>query len=84
MLDVATWLGGVLAGATIAYGVLAPRLKSRKGLRHIVAFEFKAGTTESDKQGVTDRFRALAKALPELVTEFECGVNNSPEGFNEG
>lgn len=52
-------------------------------LRHAVFFSFKPPASEDDVQSVVDAFRALPEKIPEIV-DFAWGVNNSPEGLNDG
>lgn len=52
-------------------------------LRHAVFFTFKPESTESDVQSVVDAFRGLPAKIEEIV-EFQSGVNNSPEGLDDG
>ena len=52
-------------------------------VRHVVVFKYKAGTSAAQIQQVTSEFRALKDRIPG-ITAFEHGVNNSPEGKNQG
>lgn len=52
-------------------------------LRHAVFFSFKAESSEADVQGVVDAFRGLPAKIEE-ITDFQSGVNNSPEGLDDG
>ena len=52
-------------------------------LRHVVVFKFRAGTGEREIAEVTQAFRELPRRIPG-ITGFEAGVNNSPEGKNQG
>jgi hypothetical protein len=52
-------------------------------LRHVVLFQFKETSTKEDIQKVVDGFRALKAKIPQIA-DFEYGVNNSPEGLNNG
>lgn len=54
-----------------------------KVLRHAVFFSFKEGTSDADAQGVVDAFRALPGKI-DSITEFQSGMNNSPEGLDDG
>ncbi|MEM7478176.1 MAG: Dabb family protein [Planctomycetota bacterium] len=54
-----------------------------KLLRHVVMFKFKESSSKDDVQKVVDAFRALPDKIPE-IREFEYGLNNSPEGKNDG
>ena len=52
-------------------------------MRHIVIFKFKPGASEAQIKKVTDGFRELKSKIPDIVA-FEHGINNSPEGLNQG
>ncbi len=52
-------------------------------LRHVVMFEFKASSSEAEIQKVVDTFSALPAKIPQIHA-YEHGVNNSPEGLNDG
>ena len=52
-------------------------------LRHVVMFGFKESSSEAEVQSVVDAFAALPSKISE-VDSFEYGVNNSPEGLNDG
>ena len=52
-------------------------------LRHVVIFKFKDSSTPDDVQKVADTFAGLYGKVPQ-VKNFEWGINNSPEHFNEG
>ncbi len=54
-----------------------------KVLRHAVFFSFKDSSSEDEIQQVVDAFRNLPKEIPEII-DFQWGVNNSPEGLNDG
>ena len=58
-------------------------LDSRKALRHAVFFSFKASSTDEDIQGVADAFAALPSKI-DVITDFQWGLNNSPEGLDDG
>ena len=51
--------------------------------RHVVIFKFKPGASEAKIQQLTDGFRELKNTIPGIIA-FEHGVNNSPEGLNQG
>jgi hypothetical protein len=65
--------------ADSAYGAYV----QKQPVRHIVIFKYKPGTTPDQIRQVTDAFRDLRKKIPG-ITAFEDGVNNSPEGKNQG
>ena len=52
-------------------------------LRHIVLFKYRASTSPSETEQVTDAFRALQHLIPG-VESFEHGVNTSPENKAHG
>jgi hypothetical protein len=54
-----------------------------KVLRHAVFFSFKEESSEEDIQGVVDAFCELPAKIDE-ITDLRWGVNNSPEGLNDG
>lgn len=54
-----------------------------KVLRHAVFFSFKPESSEADVQSVVDAFRVLPAKI-DTITEFQSGVNNSPEGLDDG
>ncbi|ROW06617.1 hypothetical protein VMCG_04244 [Cytospora schulzeri] len=60
------------------------------GVIHIVQFQFKEGTSESDKQNVAHEVLALKDRClgPETgkpyIKSLTGGKNNSPEGINDG
>jgi hypothetical protein len=55
----------------------------RAKLRHVVAFQFKAGTPPEKIKEVEDAFRALKSKIPE-VEALEWGTNVSPEKHDKG
>lgn len=54
-----------------------------KPLRHVVLFKFKDSSSKDQVEKLVNEFRALPKKIP-VIADFEYGVNNSPEGLNEG
>jgi hypothetical protein len=52
-------------------------------LRHVVMFKFKDESTDEEIQSVVDAFVNLPNEIPE-IKGFEWGINNSPEGLNDG
>lgn len=52
-------------------------------LRHAVFFSFKESSSEADIQGVVDAFAALPSKIDSII-DFQYGVNNSPEGLDDG
>ena len=55
----------------------------KKLLRHVVLFKFRDSTDLEDEKKIEDAFRALPSKIKE-VQSFEWGLNNSPEGLNQG
>ncbi|WP_372894612.1 Dabb family protein [Stieleria sp.] len=52
-------------------------------LRHAVFFSFKESSSEEDIQGVVDAFAELPSKIDSII-DFQYGVNNSPEGLDDG
>ncbi|QEF96810.1 Stress responsive A/B Barrel Domain protein [Stieleria maiorica] len=52
-------------------------------LRHAVFFSFKDSSSEEDIQGVVDAFAELPSKIDSII-DFQYGVNNSPEGLDDG
>lgn len=57
--------------------------QARKQLRHAVFFSFKEDSSKEDVQGVADAFAALPSKI-DVITDFQWGTNNSPEGLDDG
>ena len=75
---------GLLAVATMQIPATGSEAKpAAKQLRHMVMFGFKDSSSEADVQGVVDAFKKLPSEIPSIVA-FEHGLNNSPEGLNDG
>lgn len=72
----------LLAGTVQAAGKKPGKTAAGK-LRHVVCFKYKAGTTPEQIAAIERAFRALKGRIPG-ITDFETGVNNSPEGLNKG
>lgn len=74
-----------VAGASMFIGRSASVAQDtqNKPLRHVVLFKFKDSASKADVEKLVDEFRALPKKIP-VIADFEYGVNNSPEGLNEG
>ena len=53
-------------------------------LRHVVMFGFKQETTDADIDEIVRRFLALTRSCSRDRRDFEWGVNNSPEGKDQG
>ncbi|MEM1400801.1 MAG: Dabb family protein [Pseudomonadota bacterium] len=58
-------------------------MSDKKELRHVVMLGFKAGTSQAEIDEIVRRFAALEGEVPGIEA-FEWGVNNSPEGLNQG
>ena len=56
---------------------------TNKVLRHAVFFSFKETSSATDIQGVADAFAALPSKI-DAIADFQWGVNNSPEDFDDG
>ncbi len=54
-----------------------------KRLRHVVLFKFAEDASEEDIRRVEEAFAALPGKISEIKA-FEWGINNSPEGLNQG
>ena len=54
-----------------------------KVLRHAVFLTFNEDSSEAEIQSVTDAFAALPNKIAEII-DFQWGVNNSPEGLDDG
>ena len=52
-------------------------------LRHHVYFKFEESVTPKQIDEINQAFGALQNQIPTIV-DFECGVDNSPEGLNNG
>ena len=60
-----------------------PAVAQKQPVRHVVVFKYKPGAAADKVQQVTEAFRGLRTRIPG-ITAFEDGVNNSPEGKNQG
>ncbi len=58
-------------------------MKQDSLLRHVVLFKFKDDTPAGKISEIENAFRALPSKIPQIVS-LEWGLNNSPEGLNEG
>ena len=58
-------------------------MEEGKLLRHVVLFQFKETSSKDDVKKVVDAFRELPSKIT-AIADFEWGVNNSPEGLNDG
>lgn len=67
-----------------AVNLLAAQVRGEEEpVRHVVVFKYKPTATEAEIQQVTDAFRALQHKIPG-ITAFEYGLNDSPEGKDQG
>jgi hypothetical protein len=76
----------IAAMAAAALGPLVMQMTAQtpsRAVRHVVVFKYTPEATPAQIQQVTDAFRRLATTIPG-ITGFEDGVNNSPEGKNQG
>jgi hypothetical protein len=55
----------------------------KQPVRHVVVFKYTPEATPGQIREVTEAFRELRKKIPG-ITAFEDGVNNSPEGLDQG
>ena len=62
---------------------LGERAAHKRLLRHHVYFKFNESVSAQQKDEINQAFSALRDRIPTIV-DFECGVNNSPEGLNNG
>src|SRR5687768_50859 len=75
---------GVLMTGTVAGAEDKPAAApTKKVLRHVVFFKFKAGTSEEQLKTITDAFAALPKKI-EAIREFEWGTDVGVEGLSKG
>lgn len=54
-----------------------------EAVRHVVVFRFTPEAPDSAIVEITEAFRNLESRIPGIIS-FEDGVNNSPEGLNDG
>jgi len=57
--------------------------KKDSKLRHVVLFSFKDEASKEDIRQVEEAFSALPRKIPQ-IKDYEWGINNSPEGLNDG
>ena len=74
-----------LIGITIPAAIITTGLTMQKKetVRHVVVFKYKPNASEAQIKQITDAFRGLKSKIPGIVS-FEHGINNSPEGKNQG
>lgn len=75
-------LGSLLLFA-VSTSTSAETLKPKKMLRHVVLFKFKETSSAAQVKEVEDAFRKLPSQIKE-IKGFEWGLNNSPEGLDQG
>ena len=73
----------LLAGLASAQDAEQEGTSDDEQVRHIVVFKYAPDATEEQIQAITDALRDLKDKIPGIVS-FEHGVNNSPEGKNQG
>ena len=54
-----------------------------ESVRHVVVFKYKEDAPQSKIKQVNDSFRDLQDKIPGILS-FEYGINNSPEGKDQG
>lgn len=59
------------------------QIDNQKVLKHVVAFQFKAGVSEEQQSQAIQRFLALKDQIPE-IKQFEGGEEISVEGLDKG
>lgn len=52
-------------------------------IEHLVLFKLKPGTTEAQIKTLTDALLSMKSQIPGIL-EISAGVNNSPEGKDQG
>ncbi len=55
----------------------------KKQLRHVVLFKFKDTATTEEIKKVEEAFGKLPSQIKQ-IKKYEWGINNSPEGLNQG
>lgn len=73
----------ILATLIIMIPFLIAAQKKSEHVKHVVVFKYKSTATAAQINEVTEAFKALKGKIPGIVS-FEYGVNNSPEGLNQG
>lgn len=58
-------------------------IKGEKVLRHVVLFKFKDESSAAEVKKVEDAFLGLSSKI-EQIQDLEWGINNSPEGLDQG
>ena len=67
----------------IDYWATPSDVKLEKELKHCVFFKFKDDATAEQVKAIEDAFAALPEKI-DTIKAFEWGINNSPEGKDEG
>ncbi len=83
MIAAATLAALLTLGAVAATPKKTRSEKPRSELRHVVAFKFKDSVKPEEIKRVEDAFASLKDKIPQ-VQRYEWGMNNSPEGLNQG
>jgi hypothetical protein len=79
-------LTGMVLGLLVLGFAIVPRTgaaQQQSPIRHVVVFKYSESATEEQIQRVTDEFRSLKDRIPGILA-FEHGVNDSPEGHDQG
>ncbi|PWN06969.1 Dabb family protein [Rhodohalobacter mucosus] len=58
-------------------------IEETRQLRHVVLFEFTETSTTEDIERIEEAFAALPSQI-DVIRDFEWGINNSPEGLDQG
>jgi hypothetical protein len=72
---------GCFLATTFANHTMAQNAPNK--LRHVVLFKFKESASAKEVANVEAAFKALPSKINE-IRDFEWGLNNSPEGLNQG
>ena len=75
----------LLASFVFSLSAMADHHKKseKRVLRHVVMFQFKETSSKKDVQKVVKAFNALPSKIDTII-DYEYGVNNSPEGLDNG
>ncbi|TWU25012.1 Stress responsive A/B Barrel Domain protein [Novipirellula galeiformis] len=71
------------SNAATASAPQPPSAQEQRVLRHAVFFSFKPSSSQQDIDAVVKAFVALPAKIDSIV-DFQWGVNNSPEGLDDG
>jgi len=72
----------LLAFAMLALNTSLPAAEEAP-YRHVVLFKFKDDAPAAEVKKIEDAFVALKEKI-DLITDFEWGINESPEGLDDG